>query len=104
MCIFVGDIGDNIQFVHNRTEIKVYRFEEPIINAINSSLTRTIEWEVGRYTYPDHPHNAESMLIDVLNRQLLILTKTEPETKVYQALLDLQNGTKQMLEDTGNLV
>ena len=103
MCLFIGDIGDNIQFVHNRTAIKVYRIEEPILGESNSSLISSRDWHVSRYTYPDHPHNAESMLIDVQSRQFIILTKTDPQTKVYQASLDVQNGTTQMLEDTGKI-
>merc|ERR1712227_219742 len=56
---------------------------------------------VGQYTYPDHGHNAESMLIDVSNHQLIILTKSDPQAKVYQAPLNIPDGSREMLQDTG---
>ena len=81
----------------------MYRVEEPILSEMDSNQSTTSNWQVSLYTYPDHPHNAESMLIDVNSRQLIIPTKSDPQAKVFQAPLDIDNNAREMFEDTGNL-
>ncbi len=67
-CLYVGDIGDNRA---RRGSIAVYRMAEPAVNAPDTGPVPADEW---RYTYPDGPHNAESMLIDA-DGSILVITK-----------------------------
>ena len=103
MCLFIGDIGDN-KYERYDDGVKVYRVAEPLLSEIEAVESITRDWQVGLYTYPDQAHNAESMLIDVNARQLIIPTKSDPQAKVFQASLDLQNNAHDMLVDTGNLI
>ena len=82
----------------------MYRVEEPILSEMDSIQSTTSDWQVSLYSYPDHAHNAESMLIDVNSRQLVIPTKSDPQAKVFQAPLDLENNARETFEDTGNLL
>ena len=66
-CLYVGDIGDNNS---RRDGIAVFRIAEPDISSGNVS----VPGDGWRYTYPDGPHNAESMMIDN-DGSVLIVTK-----------------------------
>ena len=65
--MYVGDIGENDS---RSRSIAVLRIAEPDISAGDVS-TPGDEW---RYTYPDGPHNAESLMIDS-DGSVLIVTK-----------------------------
>ncbi len=67
-CLYVGDIGDNAE---RRDDIAVYRMVEPDVRAPDAGRVPADEW---RYTYPDGPHNAESMMIDT-DGSIVIVTK-----------------------------
>ena len=59
-CLYVGDIGDNAQ---RRADVVVYRAAEPDVSAPDPGSRITVPADEWRYTYPDGPHNAESMMI-----------------------------------------
>jgi hypothetical protein len=76
--LYLGDIGDNAEA---RSKVELYRIDEPAVTAgapaaagpetaqpISSVRTITL-------TYPDHPHNAEAMLVDPITGDLVIITK-----------------------------
>lgn len=83
--LYVGDIGDNAEA---RANIKVYQIPEPAVyknqylSPVNIALkgVRTIT-----LTYPDGPHNAESLLVDPLTGDLFIATKHATTCSIYQA-------------------
>lgn len=53
--LWIGDIGDNRD---SWTDVSIYRVREPLKQG---SLTRTPRrW---RFTYPDRPHNAETLMV-----------------------------------------
>ena len=68
--ILLADIGDNGA---RRASIRIYRFAEPDPAAI-APIT---DVEVIDYVYPDRPHNAEVLLVDEANRQIVIVTKEQ---------------------------
>ena len=84
--LYVGDIGDNSA---KRKHITVYRVAEPNVvqpsdanqPAINATLG---DIEKIKLVYPDGPHNAETLMIDPLTKDLYIVTK-EGRSKVYRA-------------------
>jgi hypothetical protein len=84
--LYVGDIGDNSS---KRKHITVYRVAEPNVvqqsdanqPAINATLG---DVEKIKLVYPDGPHNAETLMIDPLTKDLYIVTK-EGRSRVYRA-------------------
>jgi len=68
--ILLADIGDNVA---RRASIRIYRFAEPD-PAVIAPIT---DVEVIDYVYPDRPHNAEVLLVDEANRQIVIVTKEQ---------------------------
>jgi hypothetical protein len=64
--IFCGDIGDNKS---KRTEIYVYRIPEP------AGKGDVAADRIYTLTYPDGPHNAETLLVDPRSGDIEIVTK-----------------------------
>lgn len=54
--LWVGDIGDNRD---SWPDVSIYRVREPARLGVRSRASR--QW---RFTYPDRPHNAETLLVD----------------------------------------
>ncbi len=68
--LYVGDIGDNDAI---RSSILIYRFEEPSVTGPGSfPLAGGVAIEL---TYPDGPHDAETLLSDPISGDLFIVTK-----------------------------
>jgi hypothetical protein len=85
--LYAGDIGDNSR---NRTEVVIYRVEEPRISGPPSCAQscKTGPPTVFRLHYPDGPHNAEALLAHPVTGDLYIVSKAnsgDPETTVYVA-------------------
>ena len=98
MCLYIGDIGDNSK---NREYISVYRVQEP---KVLDTLLSTTNWNVFHFKYTDgKKHNAESMLIDAVSRELIIVTKSmlPPFAKVFVSELDVSANTFNTLQYTG---
>lgn len=71
-CLYVGDIGDNAE---KRPEIVVYRAAEPELSDVAPGADPlTVEADEWRYTYPDRPQNAESMMVTP-DGSIVVVTK-----------------------------
>ncbi len=68
--LYLGDIGDNAA---QRAEIIVYRAVEPDIDSKVGPDIEGVERIVLRY--PDAPHDAETLLVDPVSGDLVIVTK-----------------------------
>lgn len=108
--LYVGDIGDNL---HQRASIQVYGLPEPAIGggAGGPSLgcavaaARTVASEAYELVYPDHPHDAETLLADPADGRLYVVTKTPfAQSSVYRAPLPLSTGGPNRLELVGTVV
>lgn len=68
--LYLADIGDNGE---QRPSISVFRFAEP-----DPAVPGPIE-SVERFdfTYPDRPHNAETLLVDERNGRIVVVTKEQ---------------------------
>jgi hypothetical protein len=74
--LYIGDIGDNMTIYKN---IRIYRVPEPQVDANQPPASIKIsDVEVIELIYPDGPHNAETLMIDPLTKDLYIITKEEP--------------------------
>lgn len=80
--VYLGDIGDNH---HQRRTIEVYRFQEP---EITSAKTAHLQANTYYFKYPDGPRDAETLMIDPVDRLFYIVSKREDSVGVYTAPLN----------------
>ena len=80
--IYVGDIGDNDA---KKTERVVYRFPEPFFAKAHEGRVINVSPEVEklRFKYPDGSHNAETLLLDPLTRDVYIITKYGSNSLIF---------------------
>jgi hypothetical protein len=64
--IYVGDIGDNTS---SRASVVVYRIAEPPLTVTHVAA------DILELHYPDGAHDAETLMVDPIGRQLVIVTK-----------------------------
>lgn len=75
--LLIGDIGDNDEA---RSSVQLLRFDEPVVDAATPAPPTGGAQAVSGLatvdlTYPDHPHNAEALLVDPDTGQVVIITK-----------------------------
>jgi len=67
--LYLGDIGDNLHF---RGAITIYRIVEPMPDPAGGFVTDVARFDLA---YPDPGYDAESMLVDPVTGDILIITK-----------------------------
>ncbi len=72
--LYIGDIGDNEE---ERENIVIHRVREP------TSITDPPEVTSFTLTYPDQPHNAESLVVHPHTGKVYILTKDLEKTQIF---------------------
>ncbi|SEO62338.1 hypothetical protein [Niastella yeongjuensis] len=94
--IYVADIGDNNEWHCN---IRIYRFQEPDLSTAAFPVRKSIKSaETITLHYPDKPHNAETILLDPLTRDLYIVTKEDTCSRIYVASFPQSTHKKIVLE------
>jgi hypothetical protein len=89
-CLYVGDIGDNNG---SRKQITIYRVPEPALGDDTTAMADVI-----RATYPDGPHDAESMVL-TSDGSLYIVTKGEKGgVALYRFPRELRSGSAMTLQ------
>ena len=78
--VVVGDIGDNQA---RRESIKLYFIEEPQTGKHDRYAGRQDLQHALTLTYPDGPHDCESMAYDPVGRQILLLSKRDKPPRLY---------------------
>jgi hypothetical protein len=82
--LYVADIGDNDRI--RTTSIVVQRALEPELGASDRARRLSLPFQSLYFSYPDEPHNAETLLVDPLSGDLYIATKGDAEgSRVYLA-------------------
>ncbi|HEX8823047.1 MAG TPA: hypothetical protein VF794_24175 [Archangium sp.] len=66
-CLYVADTGDNFE---RRERVRVFRLPEP-----EAVADATLPVEVLPFTYPDRPHDAESLILEPRTGRLAVITK-----------------------------
>ncbi|MEJ7911508.1 MAG: hypothetical protein WKF70_00030 [Chitinophagaceae bacterium] len=74
--LYIADIGDNNAQHNNYT---IYRFPEPTAAADTVEIADKIT-----FRYPDTAHDAETLFVDPLTRDIYIVTKRDLLSKVYK--------------------
>ncbi|MCW2491344.1 MAG: hypothetical protein JWN47_708, partial [Frankiales bacterium] len=79
-----ADIGDNDE---NRSEITVYRVDEPSLTPDHPRGDITMNSpQIWKLRYPDGAHNSESLVVDPATHRLYVITKSLfGDSQVYQA-------------------
>ena len=98
--LYLADIGDNDR---QRDEVQVYRVPEPEVDtradtpAADSPLD---DVEILTLVYPDGPHDAETLLVDPVGGELIIVTKelAGGPSFVFRAPGPLAGGSRTTLE------
>jgi hypothetical protein len=91
-CLFIGDIGDNDG---ERKQITVYRVAEPAASGTIKSA------EVFRFTYPDGPQDAETLLVTPTG-EIYIVTKGETApVALYRVPAGAKPGATTTLQRVG---
>ncbi|MFI5234162.1 MAG: hypothetical protein ACHQXA_00495, partial [Gemmatimonadales bacterium] len=70
-CLYIGDIGDNNS---RRAAVTIYRVNEPLVRATDTTLRASPVVASLTLRYPDGPHDAESLIADSTG-DLFIITK-----------------------------
>jgi hypothetical protein len=101
--LYLADIGDNAA---TRPEVVLYRVPEPEVDAAAGVGPIDVNGvERLAFTYPDHPHDAETLLIDPVLEELFILTK-DLQTNVasiFSASTAVEPGQSVVLSMAGQL-
>jgi len=78
--LYVGDIGDNkAQYPH----YTFYKFEEPVFHP-QKTVVKITNIQTIKYIYDDGARDAEAFFIDPINKDIIIISKREPEVGVYK--------------------
>jgi hypothetical protein len=101
--VYVGDFGDNSM---NRTEIQIFRVPEPDVSPTQASAQVAIaDFDMLRFTYPDGAHNAETLMLDPVTGDMIIVTKDSSGTSgIFRAPGTAAAGASSVLEKVGNVV
>jgi hypothetical protein len=70
--LYLADIGDNAA---QRSEIDVYRVPEPQVGGNTQVAADLTGVDRLVFHYPDHPHDAETLLVDPDTGDIIIITK-----------------------------
>jgi adhesin HecA-like repeat protein len=101
--LYLADIGDNTSV---RTDVEVYRLPEPAVATDAQGATATVSADRLTFTYPDGAHDAETLLVDPITGDLVVVTKDwslAGHSSVYRAPAGLAAGSTTTLEKVATL-
>ncbi|MFZ1290955.1 MAG: T9SS type A sorting domain-containing protein [Melioribacteraceae bacterium] len=80
--IYIADIGDN----DGQFSLKyIYRIEEPtVLLNQNPLITSISNLEKITFYYPDDPRDAETLMLDPLTKDLLVVSKRNSKIRIYR--------------------
>jgi hypothetical protein len=84
--VYVGDIGDNGSI---RRYVTIYRMEEQKSWAAKDSVIKTTAVRA-YFKYPDGPRDAETLMIDPVEKLIYIVSKRTDSVNVYTTPLNLK--------------
>jgi hypothetical protein len=71
-CVYLADTGDNNS---TRTSSAIVRMTEPDLGPGQAPATTTVVAEKLTFSFPDGPHNTESLLVDPGSDTIYVITK-----------------------------
>ncbi len=101
--VYIGDVGDNLaretRGKMGRAAIAVYAIAEPDARG----PVTTVVAERYEFTYPDAPHDCESMFVDPRDGALYFIAKEDSPAAVFRALPPFVGGERRLLEKVGTI-
>lgn len=99
--LYLGDIGDNARA---RPEVIVYRVREPAVDRGAAPFVGTLAG-IERLTlrYPDGAHDAETLLVDPVSADLIIVTKDAGGSEIFRAPVTIDANSTATLELVGRI-
>ncbi|MGA9648248.1 hypothetical protein [Pedobacter sp.] len=94
--IYLGDIGDN---GGKRPYVTVYRFAEP--SKLSGNMQ--IQNDAVHLKYPNGPQDAETLMIDPISKELIIVSKRQDTVGIYSAPLFFKNKDTLTMKKQGSL-
>jgi hypothetical protein len=96
--VYLGDIGDN-KAAH--PFINIYRFEEPALTDQPTNVH--VEPSILFLKYPDGPKDAETLMLDPVEKLLYIVSKRKNSVTVYTTPLQFKAGDTVLLTKRSTL-
>ncbi|HRP57094.1 hypothetical protein [Agriterribacter sp.] len=94
--VYIGDIGDNNA---KRKHIIIYRVKEPKLKHSADAFSGTVKVDALYLKYPDGPRDAETLMVDPVEKLFYIVSKREDSVSVYTApLLFKRNDTVMLVK------
>ena len=93
-CLYLADIGDNFE---RREQVRIFRLPEPEV------ADASVAVETLAFSYPDKPHDAESLIIEEGTGRLAVITKERGSLGEVFALDGLAPGTVTKATHLGTL-
>ncbi len=86
--LYVADIGDNGR---TRETVSIYRFPEPQIEISEDRHVQQIalDCELIEAVYPDGPRDAETLLVDPITRDVVIVSKDFINARAYRVPMSM---------------
>jgi len=101
--LYLADIGDNAAA---RADVTVYRIAEPKVSTTDATPASgdLSGFDTLTLKYPDHPHDAETFMVDPTNGDMLIITKELADrSRVYRAPASTTSGSTTTLQQVAQI-
>lgn len=103
--LYLADIGDNQA---ERESVCIYRLPEPTSAQLSFTPGDTLIWspselQMRRFVYPDGPRDAESLVAVPFSDDILVITKRDPEARVYSYSRSSDAAGEETLQFRGTL-
>lgn len=98
--IYIGDIGDNSA---RRKYITIYRIREPKPGTSPDILEANVKADLLHLKYPDGARDAETLMVDPVEKLFYIISKREEAVNVYTAPLYFNSGDTVVLTKRATL-
>ncbi|MEO7327184.1 MAG: hypothetical protein ABI193_01310 [Minicystis sp.] len=84
-CVYLADTGDNLK---ERKSYTIYRTPEPA-----TIIDETLPFEAFPFTYPDGPHDVETLLVHPTTGVITLVAKTFGLSEIYELPMPLTPGS-----------
>lgn len=97
--LYVAEIGDNQAQYEDKY---IYRFPEPTLENGETEITISAI-DIIQFAYPQRARDAESLLVDPLTKDILIISKREEFSKIFELAFPYSYDTVNVLVEKGEL-
>ena len=99
--LFIADIGDNLA---QRLSVTIFRVPEPSTAGASGEIDLLDDVAALELRYPDHPHDAQTLLADPITGDLFLVTRdVEGESRVFRAPFPQSASAPTTLEEVAKI-